>query len=139
MKMKHLDLSVKLLVTGLIATLAACGGPSVEDTEAALCDDLNSLATALQGMSQITAQSTVDELEAAQQEVADAYESVQASADAVGEARLEELEAAYSNYESTVNSISGGDTLGEAASTITAEAGNVAAARQQLYSGLTCQ
>ena len=136
--MKHLNWQMKCLALAFIPAVVACGGPSVEDAEASLCEDLNAFAVALQNLGQVNAQSTVKEFEAARQDVVDAYQSVKASADAVETARLDELDAAYANFDKTVNSISGRDTLGEAAVEINAQAEEVAAARQQLYSGLTC-
>jgi hypothetical protein len=129
----------KLLALATIPIMVACGGsPSVEDPEAALCEDLNALATALQGLNQLTDQSTVDELETAKADITSAYQAVQSSATAVGEARIGELETAYADYESTVNSISGDSTLGEAAATVAAASDNVTAARQQVFSSLGC-
>jgi hypothetical protein len=128
----------KLLVLACVPAVVACGSPSVEDAEAGLCDDLNEFAAALQNLGQMNAQSTVREFESARQDVVNAYQSVKASAETVDTARLDELDAAYANFDNTVNSISGRDTLGEAAVEINAQAENVAAARQQLFSGLTC-
>jgi hypothetical protein len=45
----------------------------------------------------------------------------------------------YNDFDKTVGSISGRDTLGEAAATVNNAAQEVAAARQQLYSNLNCQ
>lgn len=123
----------------VLPLVVACSGPSVEDAEANLCNDLNGLATALQELNQINAQSTVKDVENAQKNVADAYASVRSSAADVQEARLDDLETAYADLEKTVNSIPGGDTLGEAATTIGPSAANVIAAREQLYSNLSCQ
>jgi hypothetical protein len=129
---------MKFLALAFIPAVAACGGPSVEEAEASLCDDLNEFAVALQNLGQVNAQSTVREFESARQDVINAYQSVKASAETVETARLDELDAAYAEFDRTVNSISGRDTLGEAAVEVNAQAENVAAARQQLYSGLTC-
>ncbi|MBE9140935.1 hypothetical protein IQ254_27680 [Nodosilinea sp. LEGE 07088] len=129
---------LKFFALAVIPAVVACGGPTVEDAEAGLCDDLNGFATALQNLGQLNAQSTVNDLETARSDLAKAYESVKASAATVEEARLNELDTAYTDFETTVSSISGRDTLGEAAITVAAESANVAAARQQLSSGLSC-
>lgn len=136
--MKPINLRIQFFALAFIPTLVACGSPSVEDAEASFCNDLDNLAVALQNLGQINAQSTVRELDTAKRDVAKAYDSVKASAATVQEARLDQLDTAYADFDRTVNSISGRDTLGEAAATITAEAGNVAAARQQLYADLSC-
>lgn len=130
---------LKLSALALIPAIAACGGPSIEDAEANLCQDLDSFAGALSNLAQLSAQSTVEEFETAQQDIVEAYQAVQSSADQVEAARLDELETAYNDFDQTVNSIPGRDTLGEAATTIATSAEDVAAARQQLYSSLNCQ
>ena len=138
--MKHsLNASLKLFALALIPVLAACGAPSVEDAEASLCQDLNGLAGSLSNLAQLNAQSTVKELETAKQDVVKAYQAVQSSADTVEAARMDNLETAYNDFDNTVSSISGRDTLGEAAVTINTAAEGVATARQQLYSSLNCQ
>jgi len=130
---------LKLSALALIPIIAACGGPSVEEAEANLCQDLDEFAGALSNLTQLNAQSTVQEFETAQQDVVTAYQAVQSSADQVETARLDELETAYNDFDQTVDSIPGRDTLGEAAVTIATSAEDVAAARQQLYSSLNCQ
>lgn len=139
MKKPLFNTALKFLALAIIPAMVACGGPSAEEAEAELCEDLGELATALQGLNDISAQSTVNELEDAQAEIAEAYEEVQSAAADVEAARIDELESAYADYESTVNSISGRDTLGEAAITVVGASGEVAVARQQLYSDLICQ
>lgn len=127
-----------ILVGIVVPLVAACAGPSVSEAETQLCDDLGQLATALQGLGQINAQSTVNELEAARKNVADSYQAVRSSAEAVEQARLNELETAYGDFQKSVDNISGQETLGEAATTITTRAANVVTAREQLFGDLSC-
>lgn len=138
--MKHpFNTTLKICALSLIPVMAACGTPSVEDAEANLCQDLNEFGGALSSLAQLNAQSTVKELETAKQDVVKAYQAVQSSADTVEAARVDNLETAYNDFDKTVGSISGRDTLGEAAATVNNAAQEVAAARQQLYSNLNCQ
>ncbi|NEQ46496.1 MAG: hypothetical protein F6K00_24315 [Leptolyngbya sp. SIOISBB] len=120
--------------------LAACGGqPSVEDAEASLCGAIDDFGGALAAYSQLDAQSTVDDLQTAREDVVSSYEAMQAAATVVEEARIADVETAYSDLDSTVNGISGRDTLGEAAVDVGTSLANVQAAREQLYSNLSCQ
>ncbi len=120
--------------------LAACGGqPSVEDAEAALCGAIDDFGGALVAYSQLDAQSTVDDLQTAREDVVSSYEAMQTAASTVEAARVADIETAYSDLESTVDGISGRDTLGEAAVEIGAGLATVQAAREQLYSDLSCQ
>jgi hypothetical protein len=63
--MKHLNWQMKFLALACVPAVAAFGGPSGEDAEAGLCDDLNEFAVALQNLGQMNAQSTVREFESA--------------------------------------------------------------------------
>ena len=63
---------------------------------------------------------------------------MRSSAEAVEQARLNELETAYGDFQKSVDNISGQETLGEAATTITTRAANVVTAREQLFGDLSC-
>jgi hypothetical protein len=121
--------------------LAACGGgtPSVSDAEATLCGAIDDFGSSLTAYSQLTADSTVDELQTAREEVVSSYEAMQTAASTVQEARVADVEAAYADLQSTVDGVAGRDTLGEAATQIGESLTTVQAARDQLYSDLSCQ
>lgn len=112
--------------------------PTTADLEAELCANLDQFGTALVELSQVNAQSSVSDLRAARDNVAQSYQSVRASASAVEASRLADLESAYSALESTVDNISGNDTLGEAATQVQTAFADIQAAREQLDAGLNC-
>ncbi|WP_204138412.1 hypothetical protein [Halomicronema sp. CCY15110] len=135
-----MKLTLKALWT-LPLLLAACGGgtPSVTDAEAALCGAIDDFGGALAAYSQLTAESTVDDLQTAREEVASSYEAMQAAASTAQDARIADVETAYTNLQDTVDGIAGQDTLGAAATQIGESLTTVQAAREQLYSDLSCQ
>lgn len=112
--------------------------PTTADLEAELCANLDQFGTALVELSQVNAQSSVSDLRAARDNVAQSYQSVRASASAVEASRLADLESAYSALESTVDNIAGNDTLGEAATQVQTAFADIQAAREQLDAGLNC-
>jgi hypothetical protein len=118
--------------------LLACDQPTTADLESELCNNLDQLGAALTELSQVNAQSSVSDLRDARDNVAQAYQDVRTSASAVEASRLEDLQVAYDNLDSTVNNISGRETVGEAAGNVATALSNVQAARQQVDADLNC-
>ncbi|RZM75645.1 hypothetical protein [Leptolyngbya iicbica] len=120
--------------------LAACGGgtPSVADAEAALCGAIDDFGSSLAAYGQLTADSTVDELQTAREDVVSSYEAMKTAANTVQDARIVGVETAYADLQRTVDGISGRDTLGEAATQVSESLATVQTAREQLYSDLSC-
>lgn len=112
--------------------------PTTADLESELCTNLDQLGTTLTELSQINAQSSINELQDARQNVANAYQSVRDSATAVEASRVSDLETAYNNLDNTVNSISGQDTIGDAANNVAAAVADLRAARDQIDAEVTC-
>jgi hypothetical protein len=121
--------------------LAACNDdddPSTEDATAAFCSDLADLVTALNAQADLTADSTIEELEDAQDAVTDAYDAVVDSAGDVEEARTDDLESAYDDLAASVDDVSGEDTVGEAITSIHTQVQAVADAQRDLLSAANC-
>lgn len=135
---------VAFLLAVLLTAIAAlaCGDDddvSTEDAEAQLCADLAALDTAIADLEGITADNTVDELKVANQAVADAEDRVAESAQAVGEARIGDLDAAFEELDSAVTEIPGDSTIADAISSIGAGLGGVRDAWQQLFASAGCE
>lgn len=120
--------------------MAACSDdePSEEEATSSYCSDLEALSDALAAYADLGVDSTIDEVEAAQEDVSDAFAAVQESSSDVVDARLDDLESAYDDLASQVNDISGEDTVGEAITSIAAAAQQVEAARADLVSSADC-
>ena len=116
----------------------ACDQPTTADLESELCANLDQFGTTLVELSQVNAQSSVNDLRAARDNVAQSYQSVRDAATAVEASRLADLEAAYSAFDNTVNNISGNEALGEAATQVQTSFADIQAAREQLDAGLNC-
>lgn len=112
--------------------------PTTADLEAQLCSNLDQFGTALTELGQINAQSSVNDLQTARANLAQAYQAVRDAASAVEASRTADLEAAYTNFDNTVNTISGSDTLGEAATQVQTALADIQTAREQLDAGLSC-
>jgi hypothetical protein len=135
--------TLAIISGAMIATalfVGACGDddPSEEDATAAFCSDLDALGVALDAYADLTVNSTIDEVEDAQQDVSDAYDAVLESAGDVAEARVDDLETAYEDLAASVDDVSGEDTVGDAITDIAAKAVAVGAARADLATSANC-
>ena len=112
--------------------------PSEADATTAFCADLSEYGASLAALGDLSATSTIDEVEAAQEDIESAHADLQDSAEGIAEARLDDLDAAYDDLISALNDVSGGDTLGEASTTIAASTQAVEAARADLNDAVSC-
>lgn len=126
------------LLMALPLLLAGCGQPSTEQAEAQLCTDLAQFKASLTEFSQINANSQVNDLRGARENVAKSFQAVRDSAATVEAARLDDLQAAQDNIDSTINGISGRETVGEAATQVADSLANAQAAEAAVSSGLNC-
>jgi len=134
------------LVTTVVVMVAALGvavacsddEPSEEEARAALCGDLEQLDVAVDTLLQLDAQSTVGEVRAARDNVSDAVEEVQSSAEDVPDAETGDLQLAYDDLNETIENIQDDQTIQEVLDAVTTAAENVAAAEQQLFD-LSCE
>lgn len=126
----------------MIATaiaVSACGDDtSEEDATAAFCSDLDALGDTLDAYADLTVDSTIDEVEDAQADVADDYEAVQDSSADVAAAGLHNLATAYEELAASVDDVSGEDTVGEAYTGIASWALAVVSARSDVAESVNC-
>jgi hypothetical protein len=140
---------MKLKIVGAIVALTLVGGfavaceddddePSADEATAQLCSDLSSLQVALGNLRSITADSTVDELEAARDDVQSALEDVRSSAEDVEEAEIAAVEDAYADLDSAVNDVEGDQSVGAALEDIATQVEAIDDAWDELFQGLRC-
>ena len=108
----------RLLAVVFAATLivSACSSPSVEDAQAAFCDDLLTLFETMGGITgepNIEPGTGVDVVKSYASDVADAYEDVALSAQDLDEEVTDEIEAARSDFEDAVDSIPDDGTMSD--------------------------
>jgi hypothetical protein len=132
-------ISTTIAILALLGVGVACeDDPSEEEARAALCGDLQQLETTINTFLALNAQSTIGEIRAARDDVGEAVDDVQTSAEDVDDAETAELEQAYDDFNETVDGIEDDQTAQEAVDAVRASADAVAAAEQQLFTDLAC-
>lgn len=106
--------------------------------ESELCSNIEDLDAAVSDAEALDASSTVDQAEQAEEDITSAWEAVQESAGEVVAAGLNALETAQQALQDTLNSISGSDTLGDAATEISGQAEAVTSAIDGLKTQSGC-
>lgn len=109
-----------LLLSILVVT--GCVSKSLEEVQVDFCQALVAYGEAVQELQNVNASTSVDELQSARDDVADAWEEVKDAAGDLREARLRSAENAWENAQQAINDISGDATLAEAAATIRGQA-----------------
>jgi hypothetical protein len=125
---------IALLVPLLALSLVAC---SDDDTDAGdvssavtevsgadseLCSSLTDLESAVSDAQSLDSSSTIDEADQASEDITNALEDVRDAASGVASAEIAAVETAYEAFSDEVASLSGEDTLGQAASQLSTEA-----------------
>lgn len=111
-----------LMATVLFLLIMAGCAPSPEESQAAFCRDLAAYGRAVDELQNITADTTVDELNSARDNVVNAHEALLDSAGDLRQSQIRQVEAAWENAQNEIESISGEATLDEAATTIRGQA-----------------
>ena len=108
----------RLLASVFIAALgvSACS-PSLEEAQAAFCEDLQTLFETMGGITgepEVAPTTSVEDVKSYASDVADAYEDVGSSAQDLDEAVMDEIEAARADFSDAVDSIPDDGTMAEA-------------------------
>ena len=109
-----------LLLSMFVVT--GCTSKSLEEAQVDFCQALVAYGEAVRELQNVNASTTVEEVEAARDDVVGAREYVSNAAGDLREARLRSSEAAWENTQEAINDIPGDATLGEAAATIRGQA-----------------
>lgn len=99
----------------LLLILVGCIDHSLEEAQVDFCQSLDGYRDAVAELRDINAQTTVDELNASRENVAQSREELLDSAATLRNARLNYSEDAFNNLEDELAGIPGETTLGEAA------------------------
>ncbi len=106
-------LTVAVFATALV--VSACS-TSLEEAQAAFCDDLQSLFETMGGITgepNIEPTTSVEVVKSYAGDVADAYENVVSSAQDLGEAAIVQIETARADFEDAVDAIPDNGTMVE--------------------------
>ena len=109
-----------LLLSMFVVT--GCISKSLEEAQVDFCQALVAYGEAVRELQNVTANTTVEELQSARADVADARDALGDAAVDLREARIRSAENAWENTQAAINDISGDATLGEAAATVRAQA-----------------
>ena len=109
---------VLCLVLGTMSALSACSSDdstSVSDAKATFCQSLVDVKQSEAAIADLNADSTVDDAKSAVADLESAVKAAKTAGNAVGQAEADALQTSYDDLKSSVGSISGSDTLADAA------------------------
>ncbi len=139
MKPTHLFVVATVLTVAL--GLVACSDddePSLEESRANLCADLDAFRTATQNLRALSGETTLGEFEAARDEASDAWSDVESSAVDVQDARVDDLQAAYNGLDAAIADVDSDASLAAALGSISGEVAAVDAAWDEYYATAGC-
>lgn len=115
----RITISILLL---LMFVVTGCISKSLEEAQVDFCQALVAYGEAVRELQNVNASTTVEELQSAGDDVADAQEDVKDAAGDLREAKIRAAEGAWDNTQEAIDDISGDATLGQAAATIRGQA-----------------
>lgn len=138
--------AVAVLSAVLAVAFVGCGGddkPTVPEAESQVCTGLEDLATAIGGVQDLDADSTVDDAQSAVAAVQSAWDDLKSSAGNLKQAEKDALQSSVDDLQSSIQDVSGSDTISEALADIQSSADDVesalaAAFRADASSALDC-
>ncbi len=115
----RITISILLL---LMFVVTGCISKSLEEAQVDFCQALVTYGEAVRDLQKVNASTSVDELQAARDNVSEARDAVGDAAVDLSDARIRSAEDAWENTQDAINDISGDATLGEAAATVRLQA-----------------
>ena len=142
---KRIPLFLGLMAAAALALGAvACSDDDESDAdqvggaESEFCSDLAALDTSLAQLRSLSASSTVDDAEEARENVQQAMEDVRSSAKKLAEAKADQLEDAYNDFDNAVEDLPSDEQIGQALTSLQSEAAGVVTAEAQLRQQANC-
>jgi len=130
----RITISILLL---LMFVVTGCISKSLEEAQVDFCQALDAYGEVVRELQNVNTSTTVEELQSAGDDVADAQEDVKDAAGDLREARIRAAEDAWDSTQEAIDDISGDATLGVAAATIRGQAVILATEIDQI-SGVSC-
>src|SRR4051794_17463544 len=127
-----------LLVVVSATFLAACHPVSAEQATADFCADLTAFNNSVNNLGALSPDSTVDEAEAAMDEVSKARSNLNDSAGILADVKVDTIDEAYDAMDEAIRDINSSDTISDAVTIVQDQVANVNAAYDELYS-TNCQ
>lgn len=121
------------------AALVASGcGESVADAESALCADLAALNANIATMQDLDTNASLAQFKQARQNVKDAWNEAEASAENVNAKNFDEVEDAWEEFADDIKDVDDKEDMQEALANISSARDDIAAAQAKLQKGLDC-
>jgi hypothetical protein len=120
------------LVVIVVLLLAGCQPVSVEDAQAAFCSSLQEFGAALESVRALTTDSTVEEAQAAVEQVDEAWNDVLSAAYTLRSVEVDQLDEAMEDLDDAIRHIDPTDTITEAAESLQTQAQTVKTAYDEL-------
>ena len=133
-----LGLGLLIAIVAVVSFACDDDGPSEAEAVAQLCADLSTLQAADAAFDDLGRDSTINEIQAANDAYNDALDDVVSSAKDVAAVRIQPIEAAYDDLNRAIGDISGDTTIPEALVSISDELAAVDAAYDSAFSGVDC-
>jgi hypothetical protein len=109
------------------------------EVQAPVCAAIKNLEQTIAALPNVTAETTVNDLQASRDQVKTAFDGVVSALQSVRPEETKALQAAYATYDSAVSGITGTDTVGAAAEGVLTARKAVADAQANLLRGFSCQ
>lgn len=133
-------LTVVLALAAATSLAAACGGGGEDTAEAQqeLCTALGEFGTAVRDLRSLDANSTIEQWDDARGAVSNAWDNVKDQAADVEEARSDEVDSAYDDLESAIDSVPDDTPVDQAVAQVAPQVAALETAWDGYYSGLGC-
>lgn len=116
-------------------SVAACGD---EAAEASLCDSLGDFRAAVSDLRELDDDSSREDLEAARDDVSDAFEQVVTDAGDLAGIRVDGLQSAFGDLGTAIDDLPEGTSIREAIDELEPQLNAVGMAFEALFAGLEC-
>jgi outer membrane murein-binding lipoprotein Lpp len=114
-------ITISILLLSMFV-ITGCISKSLEEAQVDFCQALVAYGAAVDELQNVNVSTTVEELQSASDDAADAREDVKDAAGDLREAKLRASEDAWDNTQEAIDDISGDATLGQAATTVRGQA-----------------
>jgi F0F1-type ATP synthase membrane subunit b/b' len=115
----RITISILLL---LMFVVTGCISKSLEEAQVDFCQALAAFGEAVNELQNVNSSTTIEELQSAGEDAADAREEVNDAAGDLRETKIRAAENAWDNTQEAIDDISGDATLGQAAATVRGQA-----------------
>lgn len=139
MRIGHRFIPFIALVGAATLALGACSSPTAQENETAACDAYTAYTAALDSArAELSASSTIGEIQAARDEVKAAHTTLDKAVENVDVDRLKDLNEAYDAFDKAVSDLDPNASVPEAVNSLEPQISAIEAAKQELTADIKC-